>query len=368
MIVPFLNLKSQYQSIKSEIDEAIQSVFESGIFVSGPAVQNFENEFKRLYEVQECIGVGNGTDALFTILKGLGIGPGHEVITPAFSWISTSETISLTGAQPVFADVDEEFYTVSPQTIESKITNRTKAIVVVHLFGQVAPINDIKDLCQRKNLLLLEDCAQAHLSRENGTLAGKFGTAAAFSFYPTKNLGAYGDAGCVITDDGHLGEKFRRFANHGGLIKDEHLFEGMNSRLDPIQAAVLTIKLKHLETWTEKRTECANFYSAAFQNVNDLKVPSKRQNTHHTFHVYAVRSDHRDALQTFLNGRGIQTLVHYPCALPFEPAYSHFNYKANDFPVAYNLSKTLLSLPVYPELTIEQREYVVEMTKKFFIK
>lgn len=367
MIVPFLNLESQYQSIKSEIDQAIQSVLDSGIFVGGNAVRNFEQEFKKLYAA-DCIGVGNGTDALFTIFKSLGIGQGDEVITPAFSWISTSETISLTGATPVFADVDEAFYTISPQTIEPKITDRTKAVVAVHLFGQVAPMEAIRALCQRRKLMLIEDCAQAHLSQENGILAGKFGVAAAFSFYPTKNLGAYGDAGCIITNDQILEEKMRRFANHGGLTKDDHLFEGMNSRLDPLQAAILTVKLRHLQAWTEKRIENANFYNTELQGMEDLKIPAVRQNTQHTFHVYSVRSNQRDELQVFLNERGIQTIVHYPCALPFEPAYRQYSHKLEDFPVAHQLSKSLLSLPVSPELTLNERGYVAKTIKMFFNK
>lgn len=366
MIVPFLDLKAQYQSIKSEVDQAIAGVVESGTFIGGDSVRAFENRFATLYCVQNCIGVGNGTDALFSILKSIGIGPGDEVITPAFSWISTAEVVSLAGAIPVFADVDDQFLTLSVQTIESKITPRTKAVILVHLYGEAAPAPAIKRLCEQHGLALIEDCSQAHFTELEGVFAGKFGIASAFSFYPTKNLGAYGDAGCVITDDSLLGQKIRRFANHGGLSKDEHVFEGMNSRLDPIQAAVLNVKLNHISHWTDQRIKNARYYNHALQDLAGLRIPALQHGVKHTFHIYAVRTTLRDTLMKFLQENRIGTMVHYPTALPFEPAYRHLHHVPEDFPVAHRLARETLSLPIGPELSQEQLQHVAETVRSFF--
>src|SRR6478736_5541533 len=246
MKVPFVDLKGQYQSIKPEIDNAIASVFESGSFVGGQFVRSFESQFSALLQVKNCIAVGNGTDALYATLKMLGIKQGDEVLTPAMSWISSAETISLTGATPVFIDIDPRTYTIDPKLIEQKISTKTRAIIVVHLYGHMADMNSILKVAQRNNLLVIEDCSHAHLAEIDGKKARTFGDAGCFSFYPTKNLGAYGDGGCVVTNDDTLAEKIRRYANHGGLTKDEHLFEGINSRLDTLQAAILSAKLNHL--------------------------------------------------------------------------------------------------------------------------
>ena len=366
MNVPFVDLKAQHLSIKSEVDEAVNSVFENSVFVGGSFVSNFEKSFAETYSVNHCIGVGNGTDALFLILKALGIKEGDEVITPAHSWISTAETISFAGATPVFADADNRHYTITPANVQSKINRKTRAVIVVHLYGQVAPIKEIAELCKKHNLFLIEDCSQAHLTEEGNQLVGKFGAACAFSFYPTKNLGAYGDAGCVLTSDSELAIKIRRLANHGGLSKDEHIMEGSNSRLDSLQAAFLSVKLNHLNEWTDKRIQNASVYYSLLKDVKGIVLPYVRPDTRHTFHIFVIKAKKRNELKLFLETNDIQTMIHYPTALPFEPAYSHLKHTKIDFPISYELSQEVLSLPIYPELTEEQIMYVCERIKYFY--
>lgn len=366
MRVPFIDLEAQYQSLKDELDKAINDAVKSFNFVRGEQVRQFEDAFGRMMGLSHVVATGNGTDALFIALKVLGIRPGDEVITPAFSCIPSAEVISLCGAKPVFADVHPETYTLDPDCIEDSITPKTKAIIAVHLFGQAAHIEEILSLCDRHKLFLIEDCAQAHGTEVKGRFAGSFGHAAAFSFYPTKNLGAYGDAGCFATSDAQLAEKARRFANHGALEKDDHLFEGVNSRMDTLQAAVLLTKLPHLASWNAKRRANASSYQSMLSGIAEIALPKERPQTIHTFHIYAVRAQNRDALRTFLQNRGIQTLVHYPSALHTLPAYRHLGHKADDFPVADRLSRELLSLPVYPEITAEQLRYVCEAVRDFY--
>lgn len=366
MKVPFANLAEQYFQIKPEIDKAIETVFLGGSFVGGEPVQRFEESFSKLCNSKNCIGVGNATDALFLSLKALGIGLGDEVITPAWSWISTTEVISLVGAKPVFVDVDPEFFTVTPEKINERITPKTKAVIIVHLYGQVAETRAIKTLCDQHNLFLIEDCSQAHLSSEHDVMAGTIGDLGVFSFYPTKNIGAYGDAGCLITNDDELALKVRRLANHGGLSKDEHLFEGTNSRLDTLQAAILTVKLKHLPAWTDLRIKHAQLYINNLSGVTDLALPKIRNGVKHTFHQFVVKVKRRSELQSYLKSKEVQTLIHYPKAIPFEPAYNYLNHIELDFPVSAQLQNEVLSLPVHPELSADQILYVCDMIKSFY--
>ncbi len=366
MKVPFANLAEQYFQIKQEIDEAIQSILLSGSFVGGEPVRQFEEKFSKLCDTKNCVGVGNATDALFLSLKALDVGPGDEVITPAWSWISTAEVISLTGAKPVFVDVDPDFFTVTSEKIKEKITSKTKAVIIVHLYGQAAETKAIKSLCDQHNLFLVEDCSQAHLSGENGTVAGTIGDFGVFSFYPTKNLGAYGDAGCLITNQDELAAKVRQLANHGGLSKDEHLFEGTNSRLDTLQAAILTVKLKYLPAWTKKRIENAQRYASKLSGISYLVLPKIREGVKHTFHQFVVKARRRSELQAYLHAKEIQTMVHYPKALPFEPAYNYLNHVERDFPVSAQLQNEVLSLPIHPELSEDQILYVCDMIKSFY--
>lgn len=366
MTVPFVDLKAQYLSIKEEIDRSIQEVLEESNFVGGKRISAFEHLLSQHYESSHCIGVGNGTDAIFIALKMLGIGPGDEVITSAISWISTSETITLTGAKPVFVDIHPDFFTLNPDLIESRITPRTRAIIPVHLYGQAAHMKRIREICDQHRLSLIEDCAQAHLTEEDGRKVGLFGDAGTLSFYPGKNLGAYGDAGAIVTAHDDLAVKMRMFANHGALKKHEHVMEGLNSRLDALQASILAVKIQHLEKWTNSRIAHAARYSALLQGIGDVQIPAVRSGTKHTFHLYVIRTRHRDALKKFLGEKGVQASVHYPTALPNLPAYAYLAHKPTDFPVASQYQSEILSLPMYPELAPESIEYVCESIKQYF--
>jgi dTDP-4-amino-4,6-dideoxygalactose transaminase len=368
MKIPFVDLKAQYNSIRNPLERAIMSSIKEFNFIRGKSVKQFEDSFARLTGVKHCIATSNGTTSLFIALKSLGIKQGDEVITPAFTWISSSETVSLCNATPVFADVDPQTYTLTPARIERCISPRTKAVVVVHLYGQAAPMKEIQALCKKHNLFLIEDCAQAHLTEDDGKIVGGFGDVSAFSFYPTKNLGAFGDAGCVVTSDRARAEWIRRFANHGALQKDDHHVEGINSRMDTLQAAVLNVKLKYLNRWNKKRIANASLYKSLLQNTGDIILPHQRPGTKHTYHLFVIRTQHRDLLKDFLFEKGIQTMVHYPEALTNTRAYRHFNSNQNDFPVSNALEKEVLSLPVYPELTKDQIMFICRNIRLFYKK
>jgi dTDP-4-amino-4,6-dideoxygalactose transaminase len=365
MQVVFVDLKAQYQSIKQEIDEAISSVIRQTAFVGGPFVKTFEQEFAAAYGVKHVISCANGTDSLYILMKMLGIGKGDEVITAANSWISSSETISQTGARPVFVDVHPAYYSLDETKLEEKITAATKAVIAVHLQGQLCDIEKIKSICDRRGIALIEDCAQSHFSEYKGKKAGLFGIAGSFSFYPGKNLGAYGDAGCIITNDDALAEKCRMYAQHGALKKHQHVMEGINSRLDGLQAAILSAKLRHLPEWTNKRIQHAASYHKQLAGVDNICLPVQRPDTKHTWHLFVIRTKQRDKLAKWLADKGIETAVHYPTALPNLPAYQYLGYKAADFPVASALQNEILSLPMFPELTEESIVYISDAIKSF---
>ncbi len=365
MKIPFVDLRSQYQFIKKDIDQAIEKVILDTAFIRGKYVLEFEHKFAEAIGAKHCIGVGNGTDAIYITLRMLGVGSGDEVITVANTWISTSETISQTGATPVFVDPDR-YYTLDAKKVEYYITPKTKAIIVVHLTGQMAEVDTIKAICERHQLFLIEDCAQSHFSELNGKRASSYGIAATFSFYPGKNLGAYGDAGCIVTNNDELSEKFRMFANHGSLVKHKHLIEGINSRLDGMQAAILTAKLSHIMDWTNKRIENAFHFTQLLQDMEEIETPEIRPQSMHTFHLYVIKAKFRDELKTYLFKQGISTAIHYPTPLPFLPAYKHLGCQIEDFPVSAHNKERILSLPIYPELTREQIGYIVEMIKRFY--
>ena len=365
MQIPFVDLKAQYKSIRQDIDSAISSVIADTAFVGGERLQAFETAFANAQGTKHCVGVANGTDALYITMKTLGIGVGDEVITVANSWISTSETITQTGATPVFVDIDQ-FSNIDAGLIEAAINKRTKAILPVHLYGQPADMNTIVQICDDNNLLLIEDCAQAHLASIDGTPVGTFGKAGTFSFYPGKNLGAYGDAGAIVCADEELALRFRRYANHGALRKHEHEIEGINSRLDGIQAAILSAKLPHLEEWTKARQRVAATYCELLAGIDDLILPAIAPNRSHVFHLFVVRTSHRDALRNYLSQYGVQTGIHYPTALPFLPAYRPFGCTAEQFPRAFQYQNEILSLPLFPELSQEQIDHVVTIVRNFF--
>lgn len=366
MKVPFADLKIQYRSLKTEIDKAIENVITETAFIGGKYVKNFEKEFASQYGVKHVIGCANGTDSLYIIMKMLGIGPGDEVITVANSWISSSETITQTGAKPVFVDVDPVYYSIDEKQIESKITSKTKALIAVHLHGQMCHVNAISEICEKHSVFLIEDCAQAHFSELQDVRAGLRGIASSFSFYPGKNLGAYGDAGCMVTNDDVLANELRMYANHGALVKHKHKIEGINSRLDGLQAAILSVKLPHLSHWTNLRIQNAALYNKYLSGIEQIKIPQVRPSSKHTYHLYVIAAERREELMDYLKDKEIETLIHYPTILPNLPAYNYLGYQPSDFPVASALQQKILSLPMYPELQEDQIAYVADSIKEFY--
>lgn len=363
--VPFGDLHAQYLSIKSEIDAAIAEVIRTSAFIRGPFVQRFEDEFAATMGASHCISCGNGTDSLHIAMHALGVLPGDEVIVPAHTWISTASMVKQAGGSVIFCDTDRDTYTMSPSALEALITPRSVGIIPVHLYGQPADMDAIMAIARKHKLWVLEDCAQAHLSRYKGKLVGTFGDAASFSFYPGKNLGAMGDAGALITSDAALARRMAVYARHGGLVKNMHEIEGLNSRLDGLQAAVLSVKLPHLAKWTKARQELAASYAERLKDVVGLDRPMVAEGREHVFHIYTVRHDHRDAMAGFLNERGIQTSINYPTALPFVPAYARLGHVPVDFPNAHRNQSRILALPIFPEMTLAQVDAVCDGIKDF---
>lgn len=357
MKIQFVDLKAQYLEIKEELDQAIKSVIGDSAFIGGKYVKSFEDNFARFVAAEHCVGVGNGTDALFIALKALNIKNGDEVITAANSFIATSEAITLAGATPVFVDCDPVSYNIDPDKIEEKITDRTRAVIPVHLYGQPAEMDKIMEIAKRRNLHVVEDAAQAHGALYKGRRIGAIGDLACFSFFPGKNLGAYGDAGAIITDSYELERKTRMFANHGRTGKYDHEFEGANSRLDGLQASILDVKLKYLGRWTERRREIARMYSNSLSDI--VATPCEAPDTQHVYHLYVIRLKHRDEIRKFLDERGIATGIHYPIPLPFLKAYDYMGHKPQDFTVAYAIKDQILSLPIHGSMTDEQVAYVI---------
>ena len=357
MKVPFVDLWAQYQSIKHEIDTAMEAVIKSSAFIGGRYVKQFEVEFAAYCRAKYCVGVGNGTDAIYIALRALGIGPGDEVITVANSFIATSEAITMTGARVVFVDCDPRTYNIDCVKVPAAITTRTKAIVPVHLYGQPADMNTLKTIARDHNLYILEDAAQAHGSEYDGCRVGTLGNAACFSFFPGKNLGAYGDGGAIVTNDESLADRCRMIANHGRLKKYDHEFEGVNSRLDGLQAAILSVKLKHLDDWTQKRRVNAALYKD-FLGDFGVPCPFVAPNVKHAYHLFVVQVPKREEIQKYLNAEGIATSIHYPIPLPNLMAYRYLGHQPNDFPNATELSAKILSLPIFAELEREQIEFI----------
>lgn len=363
--VPFADLYAQYQSIQSDIDQAIAEVIRNSAFIRGPHVERFESQYAKLMEAAHCVSCGNGTDSLYIAMIALGVKPGDEVIAPAHSWISTTETITQAGAKVVFCDTDRDTFTIDPSRLAALVTPRTVGIIPVHLYGQAADMEPIMAVAQRHGLWVLEDCAQAHLARYRGRLVGTFGQAASFSFYPGKNLGAMGDAGALTTSDGELAQRMAMFARHGGLRKGDHRIEGINSRLDGLQAAILSVKLPHLADWTRRRQAVARAYDERLAGIPGLTVPTVGAGREHVYHLYVVRHERRDALAEHLASRGIQTVINYPVALPFLPAYARLGHAPSDFPNAHHNQSRILSLPIFAEMTEAQIEAVVAAVRSF---
>lgn len=363
--IPVVDLHAQYLSIKAELDAAIAEVISASAFVRGAHVERFEREYAAAIGAAHCVSCANGTDALYIAMRALGAGPGREVIVPAHSWIATSATVSQTGASVVFCDTDPDTYTIDPSSLEGKITARTIGIIPVHLYGQPADMDAIMRIARKHHLWVLEDCAQAHLAKFGGRTVGTFGAAATFSFYPSKNLGAMGDAGAIVTGDPVLAQRMAMIARHGGLKKGEHRIEGVNSRLDGLQAAILSVKLRHLASWTERRRQLAARYAGMLGGFAGLGLPGTAPGREHVWHLYVVQHGARDDLARHLQSQGVQTVINYPVALPFLPAYERLGHRPSDFPNAFAHQSRILSLPLYPEMTAVQMQTVVDAVASF---
>lgn len=357
--VPFVDLKAQYDSIKAEMDAAIASVIHETAFIGGPHVKAFEEAFAKYCGVSQCVGVANGTDALFIALRALGIGPGDEVITVANSFVATSEAIKMAGAQVVFVDINPLTFNIDVEKIEEKVTAKTKAIIPVHLYGQPADMGPIRAIAQKHGLKIVGDAAQAHGSLYKGQPIAQLADITCYSFYPGKNLGAYGDAGALVTDNAEWAAAARMLANHGRTKKYDHDFEGVNSRLDGLQAAVLGVKLRHIEEWTELRRRNAYLYNKALEGL-PVVTPREIADVRAVYHLYIVRvaDGQREKLQQHLQVNGISTGIHYPIALPYLNAYKYLGHTEQDFPHALKAATEILSLPMFPELTSEQIDAV----------
>jgi dTDP-4-amino-4,6-dideoxygalactose transaminase len=365
MIIPFVDLHAQYVSIKDDIDAAIARTIANSSFVRGPDVEAFEAEYSAMMGVAHTVSCGNGTDALYIAMKALGVRPGDEIITTAQSWISTAETIGQHGATPVFVDIDPVTSTIDAAKIEEKISPRTVGIIPVHLYGQMADMPAVMEIAKRHHLWVIEDCAQAHLAMIGDRRAGTFGTIATWSFYPGKNLGAMGDAGAITTNDSALARHMACFARHGGLVKGEHEIEGINSRLDGLQAAILNVKLAHLARWTEQRRSVAHRYNRLLADIPGIARPTEVSGRTHVYHLYVIEADQRDELAAALKSRGVPTVINYRRAIPFLPCYSHLGHRSEDFPVAHRLQDRVLSIPIFAELTEDQQDWVVQAMADF---
>jgi dTDP-4-amino-4,6-dideoxygalactose transaminase len=357
-LIPFIDLKAQYASIKTEVDDAILGILESCQFTLGSEVKKFEEEFAAYCSAEHGIGVNSGTSALHLALLAAGIGPGDEVITVPFTFVATVAAIYYAGATPVFVDIDPEAFTMDPVGIESAITPRTKAIMPVHLYGQPADMDPILELAKKRGLIVMEDAAQAHGAEYNGRRAGSMGDMGCFSFYPGKNLGAYGEGGMVTTNNPEYARKIRMLRDWGAENKYHHVLKGYNYRLEGIQGAVLRVKLKYLEKWTEARRDAAAHYDEKLK-ASGIPIPKAMPYARHVYHVYAIRTAERQRYQSSLQSRGIQSGIHYPIPVHLQEAYADPRYKSGDFPHSEKAAAEVLSLPMYPELTRPMQDEVI---------
>ncbi len=364
-MIKFLDLHAQYRSIQPAIDGAIADIIARSAFIGGPDVAGFEKAFAAYQQLSHCIGVANGTDAIEIALEALNLPVGSEVIVPANSFIASSEAVTRSGLRVVFADVDPTTYTLDIADVRRRVTPNTSAIMAVHLYGHPCRMDELREIAKEAGLKIIEDCAQAHGAEYCGQRVGGLGDVATFSFYPGKNLGAYGDGGAITTNDDALAQRCRMIANHGRTGKYDHQFEGRNSRLDALQAAILSAKLQHLDSWVDRRNALAQVYSACLQGVGDLVPPVLPQNCRHAFHLFVVRTDRRDELAAFLKERGIETGVHYPISLPKLEAYNYLG-QGGEGMFANRSDATLLSLPIGEHLGTEDAMEVIEAVKAFF--
>ena len=362
--VPFIDLRRQNLPLLQQFHEDLDECIFDSQFIQGDAVYKFEEQYKSITGRKYVQSCGNGTDALFIALRALGIGKGDEVITTAHSWIATSESITLTGAEVVFCDVDPNTLNIDPKKIERKITSNTRAIIVVHIYGNPAEMDEITKIAKKHKIKIVEDCAQAHLASLNGRQIGQFGDISTYSFFPTKNLGALGDGGAVTTDSKIYYEFCKSFSQHGG--KGIHNMEGINSRLDSLQAKFLTRKIPKLREDTVKRRKYGDFYNRGLEEVKQIRIQKQLKNSEHSYHLYTICCERRDELRHFLKQHKIDTNINYPVLLPFLSAYNYQNNKEEDYPSAYKVQKELLSLPLFIGITTEEQEYVVTKIKEFY--
>ena len=364
MKVPFLDLKSQYESIRDEVGEALQGVLDKTAFAGGPFVSKFEEEYASFCNCEYAVGLGSGTDALWLALLTLGVGPGDEVITTANTFIATTEAISFCGATPVLVDICEDSFNMDPKKFEAAITDKTKAVIPVHLYGQMADMDPIMEIARKHKLFVIEDASQAHGAEYNGKSAGSIGDIGCFSFYPGKNLGAYGEAGAAVTNNADYAEKMKMIRDHGQEKKYYHSLLGWNARMDGFQGAILSVKLKYITAWNNARRENAKLYTSLLSDCDAVKTPEEIKGCKHVFHVYAVRVQNRDKLISDLAEKEIFCGIHYPVPIHLQKAYSSLGLGEGSFPVSEKIASELVSLPMFPELKKEQIEFACSEIKK----
>lgn len=362
MDIAYSNFKKMHEPLDAEFKKCFEEVYDSQWFIHGKKLEEFEQEFAEYCGAKYCVGTGNGLDALQIMLKACNIGPGDEVIVPSNTFIATVLAVSYVGAVPVMVEPTLEDLVIDPDKIESAITDKTKAIIAVHLYGRIADMDKICSIAQKHGLLVFEDTAQAHGVMHNGKMAGTFGTVGAFSFYPGKNLGAFGDAGAVITDDKELAEKMRAIGNYGSTKKYQHDYQGVNSRLDEFQAAFLSVKLRALDDWTKERIRIADIY---YNNIANPKIRLPKYTKENVYHIFPVFCEEREKLQEYLEEKGIHTLIHYPTPIHLHKAYADMNKKKGDYPIAEKICETELSIPLYPGLEENEIEYIVDALNAF---
>ncbi|MBU0599875.1 DegT/DnrJ/EryC1/StrS family aminotransferase [bacterium] len=368
MKVQFVDLKTQYSEIKEEILQAINEVLDNNAYILGKSVASFEEGFANFCQAKYAVALNSGTAALHLALLGYNIGQGDEVITVPNTFIATAEGISHAGARPVFVDINPQTYNMDPDKIEEKITSKTKAIIPVHLYGQPCDMEPIMELAKRYNLVVIEDACQAHGAEDKGQRVGSIGQAAAFSFYPGKNLGAYGEGGMVTTNDAEVATKIRILRDHGSSQKYFHQYIGYNYRMEGIQGAVLGVKLKRLDQWTQRRRQNAEIYHQLLSSCPEVITPKEENSCKHVYHLYVIRVKNRDKLQEYLKENNIETGLHYPLPIHLQKAYQFLGYQEGNFPISETASKEILSLPMHPELTYQQIEKVVNTIKEFLSK
>lgn len=362
-MIPILDLTEQYKKIKPQIEKAVLDVLASGSYILGKNVQAFESEFASYIGTSKCAGLASGTDALHLALRALDIGEGDEVITVAFTFVATTETIAIVGAKPVFVDVDAGTFNIDCSELEKKITPKTKAIMPVHLYGQPVDMDPIIEIAKKYNLFVIEDCAQAVGATYKGRKVGSIGDVGCFSFFPSKNLGAYGDAGAITTNSTCIFDRILALRNHGGRVRYYHEEIGVNSRLDEIQAAILRVKLPYIEEWNDERRKVAYNYNKLFKDFKELETPVELENIRCVYHQYTVKVPFRDELNAQLRDKGVMSMIYYPVPLHKQELHKKLGYKDGDLPVTEHLTKLVLSLPMFPELTYEQQVTIVEAVK-----